>query len=126
MKHLMLLATVLLSGVLLSADAPKGNAADAKAKGAKAGESREKVEARAMRVVKNAVSLFAQNEDERAVGLLEAVGRMYPDSETRFVANLITPSLAYFSTTSSTTSGLSAEISSLESSWPTGSSESWT
>ena len=88
MKHLMLLATVLLSGVLLAADAPKGNAADAKAKGAKAGESREKVEARATRVVKNAVALFAQNEDERAVGLLEAVGRMYPDSEARFVANL--------------------------------------
>ena len=95
MKYMILLTTVLLSGVLVAADAPKGNAAagakgaDAKgAKGAATGDAREKVEARAKRVVKNAVALFAQKEDERAVGLLEAVGRMYPDSETRFVANL--------------------------------------
>ena len=86
MKQMMLAAAAaLLSGALAAADAPK---ADAKAKGANGAESREKVEARARRVVKNAVSLFSQGEDERAVGLLEAVGRMYPDSNARFTASL--------------------------------------
>ena len=86
MKQMMLVAAAaLLSGALAAADAPK---ADAKAKGASGAESREKVEARARRVVKNAVSLFSQGEDERAVGLLEAVGRMYPDSTARFAASL--------------------------------------
>lgn len=87
MKHMMLAAAAaILSGTLAAADAPKK--ADAKAKGANGAESREKAEVRARRVVKNAVSLFEQNEDERAVGLLEAVGRMYPDSAARFAANL--------------------------------------
>ena len=51
-------------------------------------EAKEKLEARAKRAVKNAVSLFEQNEDERAVGILEAVGRMYQDADARFLANL--------------------------------------
>ena len=51
-------------------------------------EAREKLEARAKRAVKNAVALFEQNEDERAIGMLEAVGRMYPDAVARFNANL--------------------------------------
>ena len=66
-------------------------AADAKdAKPAKAdtAEAKEKVEARCRRVIKNAISLFEQGENERAVGMLEAVGRMYPDAEERFGANL--------------------------------------
>lgn len=48
----------------------------------------EKLEARAKRSVKNAVQLFAQNEDERAVGILEAVGRMYKETDAKFLANL--------------------------------------
>ena len=46
------------------------------------------VEARAARMVKSAVALFASNEEDRAVGMLEAVARMYPDSQTRFSAAL--------------------------------------
>ena len=45
----------------------------------------EKLEARAKRSVKNAVQLFAQNEDERAVGILEAVGRMYKETDAKFL-----------------------------------------
>ena len=82
-----LLAAVVLSAAVAAPDAAGAKGA-ANGNGAKSGESREKVEARARRVVKNAVSLFAQNEDERAVGLLEGVGRMYPDSEVRFEASL--------------------------------------
>ena len=59
-------------------EAPKADTAEAK----------EKVEARARRAVKNAVALFEQSEDDRAVGILEAVGRMYPDAAARFLANL--------------------------------------
>lgn len=46
------------------------------------------VEARAMRMVKSALSLFESKEDERAVGMLEAVSRVYPESQTRFKAAL--------------------------------------
>lgn len=48
----------------------------------------KQVENRALRMVKNAVQLFAANEDERAVGMLEAVARMYPESQARFRAAL--------------------------------------
>lgn len=60
-----------------SADKPKSQASNPKI-----------VEARAMRMVKSALSLFESKEDERAVGMLEAVSRMYPESETRFKAAL--------------------------------------
>lgn len=46
-------------------------------------------EKRAKRMVTNAVALLAGKEDDsRAVGMLEAVGRMYPDSQARFFAAL--------------------------------------
>lgn len=48
----------------------------------------KQVENRALRMVKNAVQLFAANEDERAIGMLEAVARMYPESQARFRAAL--------------------------------------
>ncbi len=73
------------AAVCVAADAAKDEKPAAKADTA---EAKEKLEARAKRAVKNAVSLFEQNEDDRAVGILEAVGRMYPDAAARFLANL--------------------------------------
>ena len=85
MKKLMMTVVMSLSAAIcVAAEAPK----DAKAAKADSAEAKEKIEARARRAVKNAVSLFAQNEAERAIGMLEAVGRMYPDSVARFNANL--------------------------------------
>ncbi len=49
---------------------------------------KDKVEMRAKRMVKNAAALFETGEDERAIGMLEAVWRMYPDSKARFTASL--------------------------------------
>ena len=46
------------------------------------------VEARAARMVKSAIALFSSNEEDRAVGMLEAVSRLYPDSQMRFSAAL--------------------------------------
>jgi len=57
-------------------------------KAAEAEAAKAKVEARAARTIKSAVSLFKQGEDERAVGMLEAVDRMYPDATARFTAHL--------------------------------------
>lgn len=45
-------------------------------------------DARALRMIKGALSLFASGEDDRAVGMLEAVARMYPGSQRRFTAFL--------------------------------------
>ena len=49
---------------------------------------KDKVEKRARRMVNNAAALFETGEDERAIGMLEAVWRMYPDSAARFTASL--------------------------------------
>ena len=46
------------------------------------------VEARANRMIKNALTLAESGEDERAVSMLEAVPRMYPDSAAKFRAQL--------------------------------------
>ena len=83
MKFEIAISALLMAGTVLAADPekPANKAADA-------AEAKAKVEARAQRAVRNAVSLFAQNEDERAIGMLEAVGRMYPDAVARFNANL--------------------------------------
>ena len=81
-KLLMVLTVAAMGGALFAAEAAKD------AKGSKAAQDPEQVEARARRMIKNAVSLFDQAEDDRAVGMLEAVGRMYPDSQARFTANL--------------------------------------
>lgn len=53
-----------------------------------AGGSPAQVEARARRMVGNAIDLLANNEEERAVGMLEAVPRMFPDAPSRFRAHL--------------------------------------
>lgn len=47
-----------------------------------------KLEARAQRMIKSAMALIENGEDERGVGMLEAVRRMYPESEARFKASL--------------------------------------
>ena len=72
-------------GAAPAAPAEKGGKAERTADTA---EARERVENRCRRVVKNAVALFGQNEDDRAVNMLEAVARMYPDAVSRFSANL--------------------------------------
>ena len=88
------LTTVVMAALLavtcVAAEAPKAKSAkdEPKNKAAEAAEAKRKLEIRAQRSVKSAVSLFDQKEDERAVGLLEAVGRMYPGTEASFVANL--------------------------------------
>ena len=80
MKKILFLMMVVAAGVVLAADEPNAKTAPKM--------DAEQIEARAMRMVKNAVSVFEQNEDDRAVGMLEAVGRMYPDTKAHFRANL--------------------------------------
>ncbi len=80
-----MMAMALAAAACGAADAKDDKPAN---KAAEAAEAKEKLEARAKRAVKNAVSLFEQDEAERAVGMLEAVGRMYPDAVARFNANL--------------------------------------
>ena len=46
------------------------------------------IEARAKRMVNNAKSLIENGEDDRAVSLLEAIPKMFPDAPSRFVAFL--------------------------------------
>ena len=82
MKKIMMLVTAAVAGMAIAAETPAAEKKTAPKQDA------EQVEARAMRMVKNAVSVFEQNEDDRAVGMLEAVGRMYPDTKARFRANL--------------------------------------
>lgn len=50
------------------------------------GGSPAAIEARAKRMVKNARSLIENGEDDRAVNMLEAVPKMFPDAPSRFVA----------------------------------------
>ena len=80
--------TTIMMALMLAAVVCRGDEAPVQDKAAEAAEAKAKMEARAQRAVKSAVSLFSQNEDERAVNMLEAVGRMYPDSVARFTANL--------------------------------------
>lgn len=87
MKKLTMILTMALAATVCAAEDAK---TVAKPKSAKADsvEAKEKIEVRARRAVKNAVALFEQNEDERAIGMLEAVGRMYPEAVARFNAKL--------------------------------------
>ena len=86
MKKLMMTVMVAFSAaVCVAADAAKDAKPAAKAMDA---DARAKLEQRAKRAVKNAISLFDQKEDERAVGILEAVGRMYAETDSKYLANL--------------------------------------
>ena len=89
MKRLAMLMTMALAAALCGAGEPAKGAAKDAAKDAKSGAENERVlEARAQRMVKGAVGLLEQKEEERAVGMLEAVQRMYPTSQARFNAAL--------------------------------------
>ena len=86
MKKLMMTVMVAFSAaVCVAADAAKDAKPAAKAMDA---DARAKLEQRAKRAVKNAISLFDQKEDERAVGILEAVGRRYAETDSEYLANL--------------------------------------
>jgi len=63
-------------------------AQDAQPAKGKAAANSPQAELRASRMVKNALQLFESKEDERAVNMLEAVPRLYPESEARFSAHL--------------------------------------
>ena len=88
MKRTLMLTVAALCAALCHPLAAADAAADA-AKESKAGaEAAKLAETRAQRMVKGAVNLFEQKEDERAIGMLEAVQRMYPTSQARFSASL--------------------------------------
>ena len=84
MKKILITAMALAAACSWAAPDAKGGAKSA----ANAKNDPAQIETRARRVIKNALTLIEQKEDERAVGMLEAVGRMYPDSQARFEANL--------------------------------------
>ncbi len=77
----MVMAATLAAATALAA--PAGN--DKKA----ADNDPVKVEKRAQRMIKSAQALLESGEDERAVNMLEAVPRMYPESRARFSARLV-------------------------------------
>ncbi len=53
---------------------------------AKQASSPAVIEARAKSMVKNAITLIERGEEDRAVGILEAVPKMFPDAPSRFNA----------------------------------------
>ena len=79
-KKTMLMMSLALAASVVLAEEPKSD----KQKGL----TDAQIEARAERMVKNAVQLFSQNEDDRAVGMLEALPRMYPKAQACFLAKL--------------------------------------
>ena len=83
MKKITLMMTMALAATVFAAE-PEKKAS----KAADAADAKEKIEKRCQRQIKSAKALFEQNEDERAIGMLEAVSRMFPDAASRFVANL--------------------------------------
>ncbi len=86
-KGIILVGYLMLSAAFALAAPGNGTKGRLGTEGNGKGGSKQ-VENRALRMVKNAVQLFAANEDERAVGMLEAVARMYPESQARFRAAL--------------------------------------
>ncbi len=81
---ILVVALVFASGAAaFAAESAKPSGRDAKQ-----GLTPEQVEQRAERMVKSALSLFKEDENDRAVGMLEAVSRMYPDSKAQFRAKL--------------------------------------
>ena len=80
---LKLAATLLIAA---SAAFAQGQAAPAEQKDNSG--SPEQIEARAKRMVRNAKELLENNEEDRAVGMLEAVPKMFPDAPSRFNAFL--------------------------------------
>ena len=54
-----------------------------------AGLTPRQLEARAKRMIANAEEVLQSGEEERAVSLLEAIPKMFPETQARFVAHLI-------------------------------------
>lgn len=69
-------------------DTSKDSKESKEVKEANAAKTAAQAERRAMRMVKNALALIEEKEEDRAVNMLEAVSRMYPQSQARFKANL--------------------------------------
>lgn len=78
------LALAAFAAAALSAAPGKADAAETRQSVAGA----KQLEARAKRMVKAAKALLEQNESERGVGMLEAVVKMYPDTASRYLAQL--------------------------------------
>ncbi len=86
-KTVLMFSCALMAAVTLSA-APNAAANGAAKSAAANGGNPKQIEARAQRMVKNAIALLESKEDERAVSMLEAVIRMYPTSQARFNASM--------------------------------------
>jgi TolA-binding protein len=69
-------------------DTSKDSKESKEVKEANAAKTAAQAERRAMRMIKNALALIEEKEEDRAVNMLEAVSRMYPQSQARFKANL--------------------------------------
>ena len=54
-----------------------------------AGLTPRQLEARAKRMIANAEEVIKGGEEERAVSMLEAIPKMFPETQARFVAHLI-------------------------------------
>lgn len=80
-------AAAVFAGALAPFAVAQNNAAPA-ADTEKESGSPAAIEARAKRMVMNATALFESGEDERAVNMLEAIPKMFPDAPSRFNAYL--------------------------------------
>lgn len=85
MKKFPLFAICALAAAAALAQAPAAEGEEDKQDG---GGSPAAIEARAKRMVANAKSLIENGEDDRAVNMLEAVPKMFPDAPSRFNAFL--------------------------------------
>ena len=80
MKKVLMIAMAAACAAAFAQEAKK----DAKA--ADPAKAAAQAEKRAERMVKTAVGLIADKEEDRGVGMLEAVARMYPDSQAKYAA----------------------------------------
>ena len=82
MKKVLMIAMAAACAAAFAQEAKK----DAKA--ADPAKAAAQAEKRAERMVKTAVGLIAEKEEDRGVGMLEAVARMYPNSQAKYSAAL--------------------------------------
>ena len=87
MKTLVAIGLAMVCAVAYSDEAKSTKKSDA-TKQVDAVKEAKQAERRAMRMVKNALSLMAEKEEDRALNMLEAVPRMYPTSQARYSAYL--------------------------------------
>lgn len=74
--------------VMMAMAAAFAFAEDAKSAAPAADRAAKQADARAKRMVAQALSILEEGEEERALGMLEAVPKMFPDSPLRFAALL--------------------------------------